>query len=202
MRVATSRLPEWGEGRGDTRDGPPQGANPSLRRDEPRTLAKRAHFTAKKEGFGMAGNGRSGRPGKPRELAVLSGNFRRDRARQPVKTVGGKPRKPFGLSPEASQFWDATISKLIKSRVAKSVDGPQLSILAELWSLYTRTLAIVTADPIDKNARTALIAYQTSFDKLAARFGLTPSDRQRLVAPEPKAKRGIPSRNRHRDLFA
>lgn len=154
----------------------------------------------------MAGNRRSGRRNKPTALHLLGGTFRPDRHVAKNDAFGGTPDRPADLDDVGNAFWDVTVTALIAAGVAKRIDTAALWIMTEMWVLYRRAYAAALADPLDKTARCAVVSYRAAFDSLAARFGLTPSDRVRLdVVPmsdqtDPLEAmiraRGIPKRNR------
>ena len=139
----------------------------------------------------------------------LRGSWRaRARAHGPTplsELADGKPRKPKGLSAEASTFWDEWTPKLIAMGVARKIDQPMLQAMCEMWGMYRAALVVVTANPTDKDARIALTSYKTAFEGIAARFGMSPRDRERLsVEGRPEAPSladkyfsQIPVRNRN-----
>jgi hypothetical protein len=44
---------------------------------------------------------------------------------------------------------------------------------------------VANSNPIDKDARISVTAYWAKFEQGAARFGLNPSDRQKIKADKP-----------------
>lgn len=136
---------------------------------------------------------------KPAELLRLHGSWRAKQrgngARSMADLATGKPQKPTDLDPIASNFWDEIVPKLVRLGLARRVDAPSLQALAEIWSLYRRSVAIANANPIDKDARIAVTSYKTAFDSLASKFGLTPRDRERMDAP----RRAVSKRNRGKE---
>lgn len=141
----------------------------------------------------MAGNHRSGRTPKPAEFHVLHGTHRADRhgpaTEQAFDPDGGAPIvKPEGLTGEAGKLFDELLPRL--RPILKPTDTAAFLMLCNVYALYAASLAIAQTAPTDKPAKSAVLGYLAAFDKLAARFGLTPTDRQRLrasgaVPPEP-----------------
>ena len=62
----------------------------------------------------------------------------------------------------------------------RPTDETTLAMLCEFLSLHAASLAEAIKAPTDRAARGAVLGYGAMVDKLASRFGLTPSDRQRL----------------------
>ena len=115
-----------------------------------------------------------GRPRKPSEQLMRSGQFRLDRHgdRQEPRAVG-EPVRLRGLDRYARQLWDHLVPKLVQLGVATDVDGPALQALCEWWSecrqarestghQYRRVIMMATA--------------WKQFSSIASRFGLTPAD--------------------------
>jgi P27 family predicted phage terminase small subunit len=120
------------------------------------------------------------------ETAKLHGTYRHSRHgnRRPPK-VGGRPRRPRALAGEARKFWDAVAPRLAAAGVVTVVDVHALQACAEMWARYRAASAACDADPTDKNARVAAVSYLQTWIGLAAKLGLTPADRQRLVVNPP-----------------
>jgi len=105
------------------------------------------------------------------------------------------PAKPRGMPKKAQQLWDNLAPLLEDVGILTGPDGPAFQLLAEQWwiidearkSLQKHGLIIVDInDQPRKNP-----AYQIYRDavnlytKLSKEFGLTPSSRTRVAAPEP-----------------
>lgn len=75
------------------------------------------------------------------------------------------------------------------------VDLALLQSTCEMWGLYRSAFALAAANPIDKDARIAVTSYWAKFEQGAARFGMNPSDRQRIKATK-AAKPSIQARQR------
>ncbi|MAT71351.1 MAG: hypothetical protein CMJ58_17715 [Planctomycetaceae bacterium] len=92
--------------------------------------------------------------------------------------TGNLPAPPDDLDADALELW--TLVATTRTAWLSESDAPALKSLCECWSLRQRAYAALADDATDKLARCAFTAYQQCFDRLAARFGLTPSDRARL----------------------
>ena len=133
----------------------------------------------------------AGRPAKPHGLKVISGE-RKDRMNnaQPVPAaVAVEP--PYKLTKDVAAVWDRLAPDLIAKGVLTSWDVDAFAMLCELIVLSrdgfrkTRIGVLVKGrnrnDPRVKNpALQAVRDITTQYASLAARFGMTPSDRQRL----------------------
>lgn len=75
------------------------------------------------------------------------------------------------------------------------VDTSSLHALCDTWTLYRKSVELAMNAPADKELRCAVTGYLGAFDRLASKFGLTPSDRA-AIKLESKAKKGIQSRKR------
>ena len=133
------------------------------------------------------------RPRKPMNLHLPEGTYRSDRhgprAADPLAT-DERPKRPRGLSGDARKFWDDVCEELIEKGIAKHIDGAALRLMADLWGKLQTVSKAADADPTDTNARRAVTTYAAEFSKMAARFGLTPADRQRLqsIGPDPETR--------------
>ena len=129
----------------------------------------------------MSGNSSSGGAGrKPLRVHQLHGTYRDDRHGQPSKatsTGGDLPPKP-DLDPIAAAMWDL-VTETRAPWLAES-DGPALQALCEAWALRCSAHAALRDDATAQEPRVAFTAYQAAFERLAARFGLTPTDRARM----------------------
>lgn len=143
----------------------------------------------------MAGNHRSGRPGKPTEKHIADGTFRADRHGTRDESAGGLPIKPDELDENGNWCWEFVVSSLSERGIAKQIDTILLTQMCQMWSLYCKSFELAKVDPTDKELRCAVVAYRREFDSIAARFGLTAADRQRLNGPSAKKKKGLPKRN-------
>lgn len=143
----------------------------------------------------------AGRPRKPDELKILQGTFRKDRDGVPAVVVpDGDVVPPDYLGDAALTFWHTIVPTMLSVGLAKPTDVPQLASMCEWWARHRRYSAILDAmDDNDKRLyqTTMLCAIaSTNFDKIAARFGLTPSDRAKLRVDLGGGKKPIISRKR------
>ena len=118
---------------------------------------------------------------KPLSAHLREGTFRADRHAQPsmaAETAGDIPRKPSDLNEVESEHWHLVIEH--RGPWLAESDGPALRALCELWSLRQKTLAILADKPDCKVTRTAFASYHDQWQKLAAKFGITPTDRPRM----------------------
>lgn len=123
-----------------------------------------------------------GRPAKPLSEHELAGTTNRSIHVRPSiakqTASGNMTAPPEGLDAHALELW--TLVATTRAAWLSESDAPALKALCECWSLRQRAYAALEADATEQTARTAFVAYQQSFERLAARFGLTPSDRARL----------------------
>lgn len=134
---------------------------------------------------------------------ILAGTFRQDRDGDPSSAVqaGGVPEPPAHLADEALAFWQQVVPGLVSSGVAAACDSSALAMMCEWWARYRAFSSMLDA-AIAAQMQTYQLVLQvgiatTNFDRLAARFGLTPSDRARLkIAPKATASTPVPARKR------
>lgn len=100
-----------------------------------------------------------------------------DRSREPQPT--GMPKKPGTLKGEASKHWDVVVPSLVETGVATAQDAPALKRLCEFWGEYE---AAKHRTPKDRVRLMMMVAAHKQWIDLASRFGLTPSDRARIVS--------------------
>lgn len=122
----------------------------------------------------------------PRETHILNGSFRADLHGSDAETVQatGQPVMPPGMKGEALKLWLAVVPGLIDTGVAKEQDTVALVQLCEAWARYRKcckALDKVSAiHPKAAGLMRLVDAASKCFERLAGRFGLTPSDRSRL----------------------
>jgi hypothetical protein len=120
------------------------------------------------------------RPRIPISTHIAEGTFRKDRmGDRHEPEVGGKPVRPKSLTGEAQVHWD-TVLKFIDPRVIGSLDVLALEKLCETWGLWKAVLDELKKMPADKVLRCAHTAYSAEWDRMAAKFGLTPQDRTKI----------------------
>ncbi len=129
-----------------------------------------------------------GRPRKPTEALDRSGGLRQDRhaGRKKQPRFEGSPEPPTGLSAEAKKHWQQVVPSLIESGVAKAIDASALAAMCECWAECCGARRLKTNDILERRQRQMLInGALKAWRDLAARFGMTPSDRAKLeVAPD------------------
>lgn len=143
--------------------------------------------------------GRTGPPKTPTRLAALRGNP----GKRPVNQQEPKPRPasddcPTWIAddPVARETWDELAPELVRLGLLTALDRQALAGGCRWWSVYRRADAALsgtltaetrsngeTARPEVAIALKAFSAAMTIF----GRFGVTPSERTRLVSPEPDA---------------
>lgn len=129
-----------------------------------------------------------GRPRKPTEKHVRDGTLRKDRhgSRTKQPKFDGEPERPAGLSADARKHWETIVPALIAQGVAKSIDAPALAAMCEQWGEYCAAKRLKVYDLKEKRQRQMLInAALRAWRDLAARFGMTPTDRAKIeVQPD------------------
>jgi hypothetical protein len=138
----------------------------------------------------MSFNNRGGRPPKPVELHRLHGSYRRDRhGPLPQSSNGDEADDADELwiepSDEAAKYFYELLLSSPVAAAMRATDSAALTLAAETWVLLNRSVDLARENPTDPAARSAVVAYGGMFDRLCSRFGLTPSDRQRLRMAEP-----------------
>lgn len=63
------------------------------------------------------------------------------------------------------------------------LDTAELMTLCDTWELLRAATVAAKRDPLDPHKRTAFVQYKAEFDRLGARFGLTPADRAKIRLP-------------------
>lgn len=143
----------------------------------------------------------AGRPRKPTAIKMLQGTYRKDQ--EPVRepeyqkpSIHVKP--PVFINKYAKMYWKEYIQELINIGVITMQDIPLYAMLAEAfgeWRMYSEMLK---HNP-DGSKRTLeeyfeqrnyvfgkmpeFVSYNAAYDKylkLAAKFGLSPSDRSKI----------------------
>jgi len=153
----------------------------------------------------MAGNGNSGRPGKPAVLKLLQGNRGRENvddllaaASAPIVPVGAPPM-PDVLSVEAVEEWDRLVPALISLGIVSELDSMALATYCQAaadWRRYQRLIAArntTSADELGGDIQTFKTGAQqmhvlrqlaNDAEKRAnaagAQFGLSPMSRRNL----------------------
>lgn len=147
----------------------------------------------------MATGARRGRPAKPTALRILHGDqASRVNLDEPVPGAA-EVIAPDDLTEEARAVWDRLAPDLVRVGVLTPWDVDAFGMLCRELTWYHKARALVdgsnvliagAAGRLEKNPALA-VAHdcETRFNVLAARFGLTPSDRQALKTAVPGASR-------------
>lgn len=130
-----------------------------------------------------------GRLRRPVESRLLDGTYQRSRhgpLPDSEDTSLTPPSRPADLTGTARKYWDELLSLL--SNVARERDGPMLADLCRWRAELTRVRSVLKRTrPGGKGYNQLLIAAgicSDKMDKIASRFGLTPSDRAKLRAEQ------------------
>ena len=144
-----------------------------------------------------------GRPRLPDEIKIARGTWQYHRDGNPTQAViaEGSPQKPPGLTKAAAKVWDYLLADVEKLGVTRKVDSLEFATLCEHRARADRAAkAMAKATFGSEEYRRADKLFATAaeaFDKLAGKFGLTPSDRARLRLEKPRGKHsGVPARDR------
>jgi phage terminase small subunit len=134
-----------------------------------------------------------GRPRKSSSEKAIRGTSRpdRDSGSQDLPPATGTPIRPKTLSIAAAKFWNYIVPLLIKSGVVAEIDGPVLAKMCE-WHATGESLRAelgkFTGPSTDRyRCVMELTAAEKNFERLSAKFGLSPTDRSRLRLQKPKA---------------
>ena len=121
-----------------------------------------------------------GRNRKPIGCHLADGTYRADRHRDRLGSepiADGKPVRPCGMDPTAKKLWDAVVPELVAMGAVAKIDTVMLSEMCRWYSRY-REMAD-KPDPDYHSAVMTVMAWK-SFAQVAAKFGLSPSDRAKL----------------------
>jgi phage terminase small subunit len=119
----------------------------------------------------MANNTRGRRKKAGHEIQ----QYRAERRPDLVPNPGGEPVRPTHLNDVGFALWDDVVPKLIELNIATALDQYQLEAMCEWWQFYKAGYDV----------REKVKAFQ-EFSALAAKFGMTPSDRRKLKPKPPK----------------
>jgi len=120
--------------------------------------------------------------GRKKQPAHLLKKYSADRRPECVPQASGDPVRPEHLNQDGYELWDKAIPELVEMNIVGNLDTPQLTAMCEWWQEYrywSRQL------PDHKNVQAKAKAYQ-QFLTVAAKFGLTPSDRRKIKPRAPK----------------
>lgn len=130
------------------------------------------------------------RPPKPVELLKLTGAYREDRHgdRDGVMSPEGDVQQPGNLDASGLRMWGVVRDKLAPCGFLTAADQPMVDLCCRLWGLLQTAVAAAQMDPMDKDARAAVVAYTSQWLATAAKIGLSPSDRVKLAPATAKKK--------------
>jgi P27 family predicted phage terminase small subunit len=123
-------------------------------------------------------SGKAGRSGRPKGIGLADVDILTLPAVEQLE-------KPQFESRDASDLWDEVANSLHTAGKLSVADLAMLRSTCEMWGLYRAAFRVANSNPIDKDARIAVTAYWAKFEQGAARFGLNPSDRQKIKADKP-----------------
>jgi len=121
----------------------------------------------------------AGRPRKPQALLDLQGTSRADRARTPPRP-GGKPKMPSWLDAEAKRWWRRVVPQLVRLGIATNLDSDTLAGCARWFSIWRAADARLASGDGDYKQTLAVLISWKQFAAAVSKFGLSPTDRERL----------------------
>lgn len=104
---------------------------------------------------------------------------------------------PSGMSPDAESHWKLVVKELLKRRTLAKVNLGTLTIMCNWWGYYLRSLRqweehLLAAKPWDgllvEHPHRLMCEASDRYMRIAASYGLTPSDLTRVEAV-PAAKK-------------
>jgi P27 family predicted phage terminase small subunit len=130
-------------------------------------------------------------PRKPTRLKLLQGTFRKDRAPKHEPEPRGIASCPLGLDPDAKAEWKRIAPELTRLGLRTSVDRAAFSAYCASYATWRHAdkeiqekgLTITTTRGVVKNPAVLIASDQLKLMALyIAKFGLSPSDRNRISA--------------------
>lgn len=142
----------------------------------------------------------AGRPAKTDEQKILEGTFRHDRANnnRPQFSIVANATPPVELDARALDEWHFITTELKNIGILQSVDMFAIAAYCIEMSTYWRCqaklkngLTYMTPTGQRKPKPEYAMAAQSlnAAMKIAARFGFTPADRQKLTIPKKETKK-------------
>lgn len=125
------------------------------------------------------------KPRKPTALLKLTGMYRRDRhGAQNEPQPNGLPVMPVDLPAPAAAFWMRTVPGLIETGVATAADQSALEHMAIWWAVWEELADMLRLHHTERGNKWVyeLAVAEKNWIGLAARFGMTPSDRTKINA--------------------
>lgn len=161
----------------------------------------------------------AGRPRLPDELKKAKGTFKPSRSNPEalqLTTLQEIPEPPATFDEVATNVWNTICGELIKHNIMQSIDIFQLQMLCNEMSIYwncqeqlkTQNYLVDTGTGSTKVNPLITISTQalSNVNKIAAKFGLTPADRQKLKmtvdAGKPKTNAALDLISRKKMLTA
>lgn len=127
--------------------------------------------------------GRSGRKRKPAAVAKADGSFKEYRHGDRLDVAPNDLERPEGLTTMQSDLWDAVVQTLPAGVLGK-IDSPMLLGLVRWYEVYSRAMSVLESDPSDAAAMKQAGNAWDRFWRTASEFGIGPSNRARLQAPQ------------------
>lgn len=130
-----------------------------------------------------------GRKRKPENILKLHGTFQKCRREKTVIEADGAPACPVELKGEARKEWNRVVPSLDAVRILSKKDRAGLIALCQAWALYVKAekdiekngLTVFCVNGVKKNpACTVANEAFSRWNTLSAKFGLTPSDREKM----------------------
>ncbi len=122
---------------------------------------------------------------KPTGLHVAEGTLHptRHKGRAKEPRPKGAPTAPDWLDTTAKAHWQEVVGLLVPLKVATVLDTSALAMMCDAWSQWRRLRDSVNGD-VEKETAAAYVLARLRKDWLdiAARFGMTASDRTRIEA--------------------
>lgn len=139
--------------------------------------------------------------GRPRKIFTPADpGYRADRHAESGDAVPatGTPMPTRKLDAHGLCLWGAVVPGLIAAKIVGEADSQYLTDMCFWYSVHERAMKLVDealeGGKIPTAVTAAAIAWD-KFDKIASRFGLTPSDRAKLRV-QPAATGGVEARKR------
>ena len=138
--------------------------------------------------------GAVGRPPKPTALKLLQGNpGKRPLNKREPRPEAGAPTRPEWLLPEAKREWNRIVPELVRMGLLAKIDRASLAAYCQCWARYVEAQKDIETHGATFETATGYLAPRPSvgianqmlqrISALSAKFGFTPSDRGRIVAP-------------------
>ena len=97
----------------------------------------------------------------------------------PTPKAEGDPIKPDGMPEAASALWDERVPRLVQMGIVGEADSDSLAAMFRCYAQFQKWMRKAERSP-DPKYRTAALQYLDRYNKMAACFGMTPSDRARI----------------------